>query len=91
MRDRLIVPVKTHVREVKEKGRRFWQVHRVCSPPRGTFNRTKEGTWIHENVGETLPRGNRVFRASCEVIGLFDILQSESIFPRLAVQDRDRG
>ncbi len=31
------------------------------------------------------------FRATCGVIGLFDILENESIFPRLAVQDRDRG
>ncbi len=30
-------------------------------------------------------------RATCGVIGLFDILENESIFPRLAVQDRDRG
>jgi len=30
-------------------------------------------------------------RATCGVIGLFDILENESIFPRLAVEDRDRG
>jgi len=43
---------------------------------------------VQVHVGQIISWTNR---ATCGVIGLFDILENESIFSRLAVQDRNRG
>jgi len=50
-----------------------------------------EGDGRGNDQTDMLVQGGETTRATCGVIGLFDILENESIFPRLAVQDRDRG
>jgi len=63
---------------------------RALGWPIETFVHTPASMWhyVEQDARNLRPC---LLRATCGVIGLFDILENESIFPRLAVQDRDRG